>query len=163
MKAIINSIKHIVQTSLTLIQEQTVGTVGIISVADAQATTPNQVVVGAAIKAVYLEYWLMGESAQPCTATWIVEKIQNLAGPADQTEMQNLHDYTNKRNILKSGQGLIGDSNTNPIPIIREWIKIPKGKQRFALGDTLKLTVSCVGEADNGLEICGLSIFKEYQ
>ncbi len=163
MKAIINSVKHIVQTSLTTIQEQTALTTGIVNVVDAQPTTSVEIVVGAVVKAVYLEYWLLGESAQPCTATWIVEKVQNNAGAATQTEMQALHDYKNKRNILKSGQGVIGDSNSNPIPVIREWIKIPKGKQRFALGDSLKFMVSITGQADNGGQICGFSIYKEYQ
>ncbi len=162
MKPIITSVKHIVQQSLLGIGEQTRSTLGLALVVDAQPTAPNQIVVGANVKAIYLEYWLMGESSQPCTATWIVEKTTDgQAGPT-QAEMQLLHDYTNKKNVFKMGQGLIGDSNTNPIPVIREWIKIPKGKQRMALGDGLRLTVSCIGETDNGLELCGFALFKEY-
>ncbi len=163
MKAIINSVKHIVQQSLDLIQEQTRNNILIATALDAQATAPTHVAVGAVLKAVWFEIWLMGESSQPCTATWIIEKIPNGGVVATQSEMQNLHDYTNKRNILKMGQGLIGDSNTNPIPVIREWVKIPKGKQRFALGDSLQFVVSAVGEADNGLELCGFALYKEYQ
>ncbi len=163
MKAIITSVKHIVQKSLTVIDEQTRGKEEILLVLDAQAVAPKDVAVGCAVKAVYLEYWLIGESSQPCTATWMFEKITNASAEASQAEMQLLHDYPNKRNIFKMGQGVIGDSNTNPIPIIREWVKIPKGKQRMALGDTLQFTVSCVGEAANGLEICGFALYKEYQ
>lgn len=163
MKAIINSVKHIVQEPLVLIPEQTARNIVCVSVLDAQAVNPNDIAVGAVVKAIWLEYWLLGESSQPCTATWILEKTQNLEPSVTQTEMQNLHDYTNKRNILKMGQGVVGDSNTNPIPIIREWCKIPKGKQRFALGDRLKFSISCIGQADNGLEVCGFALFKEYQ
>ena len=163
MKAIINSVKHIVQKTLTTVEEQTVNQTLIATVLDAQALIPSDVAVGAVIKAVWLEFWLLGESAQPCTATWTFEKSVDLASSITQAEMQNLHDYTNKRNILKMGQGVIGDSNSNPVPIIREWVKIPKGKQRFALGDRLKFTVSCIGQADNGLEICGFALYKEYQ
>ncbi len=162
MKAIINSQKHIVQRSLDLIQEQSANSFVIASAVEAQSTAANLVAVGCVIKALFVELWILGESAQPCTVTWILEKIPASAGVVTQTEMQDLHDYPNKRNIFKMGQGIIGDSNSNPIPVIREWIKIPKGKQRMALGDSYQFTVSCIGEADNGCEICGFVIFKEY-
>ncbi len=162
MKPIITSVKHIVQRSLDLVQEQTRGGFNIVSAVDAPSTS-SEVVIGAVVKAIFVELWFMGESAQPCTATWIMEKIQNSTAAATQTQMQDLDNYTNKRNILKMGQGLIGDSNSNPIPIIREWIKIPKGKQRFAQGDFLKFSYSVIGEADNGMEVCGFAIYKEYQ
>ena len=77
MKAMINSVKHIVQRSLDLVQEQTRNNFLIATTLDAQPTLPSQIVVGAVVKAVWLEIWLMGESSQPCTATWILEKIQN--------------------------------------------------------------------------------------
>ncbi len=163
MKAIINSVKHIVQTTLTTVQEQTMLNTPLVRVVTVEPTTSVQVVVGAVIKAIYLEYWLLGESAQPCTATWTVEKLPNDGTAMTQTQGQSLHTYPNKKNILKTGQGVIGDSNSNPIPILSEWIKIPKGKQRFGQGDELLLNVSCIGEADNGLEICGVAIYKEYQ
>ncbi len=163
MKAVINSVKHFVQKTLTTIQEATIDATIIAEVIDAQPTTARHVVVGSIIKAVFLEYWLLGESAQPCTATWTVEKLVNDATPMTQTQGQALHIYPNKKNIFKTGQGIIGDSNSNPIPVIREWIKIPKGKQRFGLGDALMLNVSVTGQADNGGQICGISIYKEYQ
>ncbi len=162
MRPVLNSRKHIIQKSLTVVEEQTANSTVIVNAIQAQATNPQHVVVGAVVKAVFLEYWLLGESAQPCTATWIIEKIPASAGAVDQTEMQDLQDYVNKKNVLKMGQGIIGDSNSNPIPIIREWVKIPKGKQRFGLGDTLQFTVSCIGSTDNGLEICGFALYKEY-
>ncbi len=162
MKAIISSRKHIVQRSLTVVQEQTVQTSNLADATEASPTAPQHVAVGAVIKAIFLEYWYLGEGAQPCTVTWILEKIPAAAGSAVQAEMQDLDTYTNKKNIFKMGQGIIGDSNSNPIPIIREWVKIPKGKQRFGLGDSLKFTVSCIGETDNGLEVCGFALYKEY-
>ena len=163
MKALINSIKHIVQESLAVINEQTMRNIIIARATAQQPTTSILVAVGANIKAIYLEYWLLGESAQPCTATWTFEKTVNDAVAMTQSQGQDMFNYPNKRNILKSGQGVIGDSNTNPIPIIREWIKIPKGKQRMAVGDEWVFNVSCIGETDNGLEVCGLAIYKEYQ
>ncbi len=163
MKAIVNSRKHIVQTSLATIQEQTILTTTIALVVDAQPTTSIHVVAGAVIKAVWLEYWLLGEASQECTATWTVEKLPNLNDTMTQAEGQDLDNYINKKNILKMGQGIIGEANSNPIPVIREWVKIPKGKQRFGLGDALVINISCIGSVDNGLQICGFALYKEYQ
>ncbi len=123
----------------------------------------SAVVVGSLIKAVFLEYWLLGESAQPCTATWSVEKTSNDATAMTQTQAQALNTYPNKKNVFKCGQGVIGDSNTSAVPVIREWVKIPKGKQRFGQGDELLFNISCIGQADNGVQVCGMAIYKEYQ
>ncbi len=163
MKAIVNSVKHIVQRSLTLIQEQSILNIRIAQTVNIEPATNAGVVVGSVIKAIYIEMWLLGESAQPCTATWTLEKLPNDGTEMTQTQGQDLHSYPNKRNIFHSGQGLIPDSNGNPIPIMRGWYKIPKGKQRMAQGDEILLNISCVGETDNGLEICGLFLYKEYQ
>ncbi len=163
MKAIINSKKHIVQRTLNVVGEQTIHNVKIAEAQAIEPVAPDDVVVGAVIKAVFCEYWLHGESAQPCTANWSLEKLPNNGTAMTYGFSQTLDTYPNKHNILKMGQGVIGDSNSNPIPVIREWIKIPKGKQRFALGDELLFNVSCTGEADNGLEVCGFSLYKEYQ
>ncbi len=163
MKPIVNSVKHIVQRSLQSVAEQTIGSHLIANTVTIEPTNPANVVVGSVIKAVYLEYWLLGESAQPCTATWTVEKLPNESDPMTQAQSQDLMSYGNKRNIFKMGQGIIPDANSNPVPVIREWIKIPKGKQRFAQGDALRFNLSCIGEADNGLEFCGFALYKEYQ
>lgn len=162
MKPTINSRKHIVQASLTTVQELARGNELIINAVADQPDAPAEVVVGATVKAVYLEFWLLGESGEPCTATWIVEKVQNNQASATYAQMQALDTYENKRNIFQMGQGVIGDSGSNPVPVVRGWVKIPKGKQRFALGDSIKISFACVGVADNGLEYCGTAIFKEY-
>lgn len=132
MKAVINSVKHIVQRSLQEIEEQTLLNVSLAGTTTAEPTVPQDVVVGSVIKAFYLEYWLLGNASQPVIATWSIEKVPASATAMTFTQGQNLHDYPNKRNILRTGQGIVGDANSNSIPIIREWIKIPKGKQRMA-------------------------------
>ncbi len=163
MKPVITSNKHIIQRSLLVIQEQSQANTLIARAKDMQdVANVTDVVTGSVIKAVWLEYWLMGEGAQPCTATWSFEKLPNDATAMTQTQGQNLNSYPNKKNLFKIGQGLIGDSNTNPIPIVREWIKIPKGKQRMGLGDELIFNVSIIGEASNGGELCGFALYKEY-
>ncbi len=163
MKPIINSVKHIVQRSLTTITAQDKLNVLIARSVTSEPSANNDVVVGAVVKAIFLEYWLLGSSAQPVTTTWTVEKLPNDSAVMTFVQGQDLHSYANKKNIIRTGQGLVGDSNTNPIPVIREWIKIPKGMQRMAQGDKWYLNVNSVGEQNNDLEICGIAIYKEYQ
>ena len=131
---------------------------------DAVATpsTPSHVREGAIVKAVYVELWYIGSSSQPVIQVSSFEKVQNLAEAMTYLQSNELDSYPNKRNLFKITQGVIGDSNTNPVPVFREWIAVPKGKQRMALGDKLYLNIACTAEAANDLEICGTFIYKEY-
>ncbi len=157
----INSEKHIVQKSVTLIQEQAMNNF-IIAQGTVSGANPDDVRVGAVVKAVYCEMWEIGESAQPCTQITTLEKLDGTAPFMVYNDTNNLHDYHNKKNIFFTSEGQIGDSNTNLTPVIRGWFKIPKGKQRIGLDDKLVLNVGVNGVADNGLNVCGLFIYKEY-
>jgi len=163
MRNPINSNKHIVQQTLTSIAEAS--TVNLL-VADAQqeptASNAFHVIQGAVIEAVFLEYWLMSEGNQPTFGLVTVEKVPGTATNMVHTDAVQLYSYANKKNILFTSQGLIGDSNSNPIPVIRQWIKIPKGKQRFGLGDRLNVNVTCLNPTTGeGLEVCGVAVYKE--
>ncbi len=122
-------------------------------------TLAEEVRVGAAVKAVYVEVWLQGATSQVGSCTVIIEKLSSGSAGIGFTGLADLHNYANKKNILFTGEGLLGDANTNPVPVHRGWLKIPKGKQRFGLGDKLQLAVS--SQADDTF-ICGMTIFKEY-
>ncbi len=160
MKAPINSEKHIVQLTFQSTTEGNAGGATIISaVANPTGTNPTEVPVGSIIKAVYVEAWLVGNLQTASTGVIIVEKTQNDSSGADATQLSNLHNYENKRNIFHTQMGLIGAADTNPVPMIRQWIKIPKGKQRFALGDQMYILYKPITE---GCEFCGLVIFKAY-
>ncbi len=160
VKAMIHSEKRIVQITLGNITGGAVGGLElVIAKQDPTASAPQDVEIGTTVKAIYLELWLLGTGQQPNTSSVIVEKIQNSAGTAAVADMQNLNGYANKRNILEMHQGLIGDANTNPTPFYRNWIKIPKGKQRFALGDSLSFIIHAITE---DIQFCGVAIFKAY-
>ncbi len=117
---------------------------------------------GSVVKAVHVEYWLKssasaGEDTQFNFYIYKDPGGKNAMVFADGT---NAGAYDNKKNILFSSQGVIGDLTTQSIPVIREWIKIPKGKQRFGLGDKLSFMVSFTGFAG---QICGMATYKEYK
>ena len=122
-------------------------------------TGASGVDVGTKIMAVWVEVWLVGDDNQLGSQVLVVEKIQGGAGGIGFANLANLDAYANKRNIFYETMGLLGDNNSNPIPVIRQWVKIPKGKQRFAQGDSLRIGISA--QAGN-IEMCGESIYKAY-
>jgi len=67
--------------------------------------------------------------------------------------------YSNKRNCLAIQMGLTSPSDGTPIPLMRGWFKIPKGKQRMALADKLFLNIS---SPITGGSICGVVVYKIY-
>ncbi len=161
VRPIINSQKHMLQSSLF-----SVGGTSIVNVVpcfvDESPTGTQQVAVGTVVKAIYCEYWLQGEATQPTTVVITVEKISSGGPNMTFADSIDLFDYSNKKNIFYTTQGIVGDANSNPIPFLRQWIKIPKGKQRFGKGDSLVVNFSCLTPDPDGLEVCGIAIYKAY-
>ncbi len=162
MLAPINTEKHYLATSKTSVAQSTVLAIPIVdAVADPTAT--NEVQEGAIIKAVHLEYWVsvdatLGDIGQQIA---VLEKVPVNQASITFAQIVNLGAYTNKKNILWTFQGLVNDSNSSgAIPIIRDWMLIPKGKQRFGLSDRLVFTLASVVTT---AVICGLSTYKEFK
>ncbi len=160
MRQIINSEKRIVQVTLSNVA---VGDTAIVTIVNAQqsptASNPTHVKVGTIVKAIYAEMWVMGAGQQPSTLTTLVMKNPGGDQNIDSTDMTNLNGYNQKNNIFELHQGLVGDANTNPAPFYRGWIKIPKGKQRMALGDLFQFAIKSITE---GSQFCGFFIYKAY-
>ncbi len=161
MKAPIHSTKHLVQSPFSQI---TTGTSeSILQITSVESTTANaatEVAEGSIVKAIYIEMWLQN-SANDGHQVLIVEKTIGAQAGATFSEMANLFAYNNKKNVLFTHEGLSSNDGVgNPQNILRQWIKIPKGKQRFGLGDRLYITIS--NPSSNNLNRCGVSIYKEY-
>ncbi len=163
MLAPINTNKHFIPKTKATVATGVVAPVNIIlSVARDAVNQTNEVEEGAIIKAVHCNYWLQGIGASGTLSqcVTVLEKIPANQASVDATEILNLQSYNNKKNILHTFQGLLGSqSDTNPIAPLNGWVLIPKGKQRFGLGDSLVYTVMPIGES---LSICGMAIYKEY-
>ncbi len=161
MKAVIHSTKHLVQTPFSGIMTGTAENLTLVkAVESTTANTSKEVEEGASVKAIFVEMWLINSSIDGHQIV-ILEKVgQNLTG-ATFANMGNLYGYINKKNILFTHEGIsANDGVGNPLPILRQWIKIPKSKQRFGLGDALVLTIS--NPSSNTLNRCGVSVYKEY-
>ncbi len=160
VQPMVHSKKHYVQFSLaTVAMGVTTAKTIVVSVAQGDVNLNNEVNEGCTVKAVYLELWLTGDDALNSTAITCVEKRPGGHAAAAYGEMIALTDYDNKKNIFETHMGLVPSNTSNPVNVYRGWIKIPKSKQRFGLGDILAVNIA--GQSD-GLTYCGFAMYKEY-
>jgi len=161
MKAPIHSQKHYVQFGINQVATGVAETIVLISAQESTvANLANEVIEGSIVKAIYIELWLQNQSNLGESIVTVSKEQQGSPGPTF-AQHASLFTYVNKKNILFTHQGLTAnDGISGPVWILRNWIKIPKGKQRFGLGDRLNLVISNV--SSNNLNRCGFSIFKEY-
>ncbi len=161
MRPVIHSTKHYVQitrSSVTTVQRNLEDLV--LSVEATTANAVDEVAEGAVVKAVYIELWIL-DSANDGSFVITVQKYPTGGAGITFTQSNSLGTYPNKKNILYTTQGLSANNGVgNPVPIIRQWIKIPKSKQRFGLDDRLRLSITNNGP--NSLEYCGFATYKEY-
>ncbi len=163
MLAPIVSIKHYVNRENAVITDGATVNMQIIQgVTQTAVVNFSDVVEGSIVKACYIEIWFKS-NATAGTETkfqFVIEKVPANQEPITFTQMNNLMTYPNKKNVLFVSQGVTGDLTTQSIPIHRDWIKLPKGKQRFGLDDELFVSVSTTGGTAN---VCGIFVFKEYK
>ncbi len=162
MVAPINTVKHYVQVENATIANGARRTLFLIEgvIAPAAATT-DQVKEGSIVKAFFLEMWVKSNASAGTDTKFqlAIEKVPAGQAGLTFTQMNNLQAYQNKKNILFFSQGVLGDTTTQSIPIVRQWFKIPKGKQRFGLGDNITVGVSSTAAV---IQNCGFSTYKEY-
>ncbi len=163
MRPVIHSKKHIFQISQSTVAQAVAVSTVLIQAIEAHSTTPQNIAEGAVVKACYVEFWVSQDSAS-IVGSYTVCLAKDPGGNAGMTSgnMAALHDYDNKKNILFTGQGLLTPNDGGQVPVIRGWYKIPKSKQRFGLGDILRITVRNNNATAIDINFCGLAIFKEY-
>ncbi len=163
MRPVINSKKHILQISQATVAQSARVTTSLAVAQEATPTQPQHLKEGALVKACYVEFWVSQDSASVVGSyTVILEKVPGVGGVITAANMAALHDYDNKKNIFFTAQGLLTPNDGGQIPVLRGWYKIPKGKQRFGLGDTLSVTIRNNNATAIDINFCGLAVFKEY-
>ncbi len=163
MKPIIKSTKHYVQhTQFTVASATVTGQTDVNARQLLSVNTADDVIEGSSVKAVFVERWLLGAiAANHTTFVIICEKATGGQPAITFAQMVALDTYPNKKQVLWASQGVLGDNATNPVPIIRDWVRIPKGKQRFGLNDQFRVSIAAIGADD--LLGCGLSVYKSYE
>jgi len=160
MKPIVQSTKHYVQQSRSQVATVSVANIDISeSVVMASNNLVDEVLEGSLIKAVYVEMWIL-DSSNDGSFIITLEKVNGGMPAMTFASINALGFYANKKNVFYTTQGLSPNNGVgNPIPIIRQWFKIPKGKQRQGLGDKFVLNIANNGL--NDLEFCGFFTYKE--
>ncbi len=163
MRAPIQSRKHIFQISQATVAQAVIVNSELVNAIEGSRSQPQHVAEGAVVKACYVEFWLSQDSAS-VVGSYTVVLYKNPGNGHEMTTSQAaaLHDYDNKKNILFTAQGLLTPNDGGQVPVIRGWYKIPKGKQRFGLNDSLELAVRNNNATAIDINFCGLAIFKEY-
>jgi len=160
LRAPIRSRKHYIQTTFSAASTLTENDETLLLAQEGVPVTNQGVIDGVIVKAIFLEVWVLG-STQDSFYTLILAKYPGGVNAATFTEMTDLQSWDNKKNILLSSQGLApNESGANPVPVIRQWIKIPKSKQRMGLGDQIKYQIASRGVGD--INYCGICTYKEY-
>ncbi len=155
------TIKHYVNIENNSVASGAVRNLQIIQgVGQTAVVNSGDVVEGSLVKAAYLELWFKSNSAAGTENKFqfVIEKVPANQDPITFAQMNNLMSYPNKKNVFFVSQGVTGDLTTNSIPVFRDWLMIPKGKQRFGLDDELFMSISATGAA---ADTCGVSTFKE--
>lgn len=161
-KSPIHSKKHYVQVTLSSVTNGAIANEELINAIEGAATAPKHVHEGAVVKAVYLEFWLAQASASVGSFTAFVYKLPGPGVVAATADGAALHDWDNKKNILYCTQGLSPANDAmGQMNIIRSWIMIPKGKQRFGLNDRLYIAIRNNNGADD-INYCGFATYKSY-
>ncbi len=163
MRSPINSRKHIFQISQATVAQNALVVTQLAIGVEGSGTAPQHVIDGASLKACYIEFWVSQDSASVVGSyTVIIEKNPGQTAITF-AQMGALHDYSNKKNILFTGQGLLTPNDGGQVPVVRGWYKIPKGKQRFGLGDILSITIRNNNVTAIDINFCGVAIYKEYR
>ncbi len=162
MRAVIQSRKHIFQIALSSIIGVGIDSQSLAVAVEGAHTSSSSIAEGAIVKAVYVELWLLNSAANLGSFTMILYKNPGGSNTATSADMAALHDWDNKKNILYTTQGITPSGGAAGFPMMayKNWIKIPKGKQRFGLND--KLILAMRNNTTDDLNFCGVAIFKEY-
>ncbi len=156
MRATINSEKHVIPQTVDSVASGVRTNINIVN-ADNALSNAFDVRVGAVVKAIYIEMWIDGVTASKTVIAQLTKIPAGQSGPTF-AQMTSPSTYPNKNNVLEFHQGL-APTGGNLIPLFRGWVRIPKGKQRMAIGDQWNLSIAAVATTIN---FCGVFIYKEY-
>jgi len=161
LRPIVHSVKHYVQLPINQITTGSIeNNILVEAVEGTLANLATEVVEGTLVKAVFIEMWLQNTGTLG-EQILILEKVPQGGAGIVFAQAAIINSYVNKKNVLFVHQGLSSnDGVSGPQVLIRQWFKIPKGKQRFGLGDRLILSISNV--SSNDLNRCGFATYKEY-
>ena len=157
----VHSTKHYVQNSLETVAggAQAIKSL-VVAVPVVDKNAVFEVEEGNSVKAIYIEQWILSLEAALGTFIAVVYKLPGGGVAFTTAQMAALGNQENKKNILYCTQGIFNQTVSVATPLLRNWIKIPKSKQRMGLGDQIIFQIFAQATIDLGL--CGFVTYKEY-
>lgn len=125
----------------------------------ADVNIAGEVPAGAVVKAIWLEYWATSDDATQGSVVVSVEKTSTNQSSMTYADSIDISNYANKNNVFYVTQGLVNPNTSVATAFVRQWIKLPKGKQRFGVDEKLVINVS---SPTAGINMCGVAIYKAY-
>ncbi len=163
MRPVIQSRKHYFQIAQATVAQAAIVNTVVVSAIEGARSQPQHVAEGAIVKAVWLELWCQNDSAS-VIGSFTAGLYKNPGGTNVllSADAAALHDYDNKKNLFYTTQALAPTDDSQLMLIHKGWIKIPKGKQRFGLGDEIAVFIRNNNATALDIAFCGLVIYKEY-
>ncbi len=160
MRPRVKTKKHFFQVTLSTATTGTTSVATFLTAVETTlANTAAEVAEGCVVTAFYAEMWAIGTTADQFF-TAVIAKLPGGVGNVLQADLADLNSYDNKKNIFYTTQGLTGNDGISiPLPLFKQWFKVPKSKQRFGLGDKLQFAISSRGDAT--ITFCGFFMYKE--
>ncbi len=162
MQAPITSDKHYVQQTNVSLASGAIAVVGLVQALarGTNRTATAHIDEGSLVKAIFVEWWLNGSGASGATTQFdfILYKLPGVGALPVTADLLNLQSWDNKKNIFFTTHGVLGGIGNQSVPIIRQWIMIPKGKQRMGLNDRIQIGLIVTGET---VQYCGFATYKE--
>ena len=153
----VHTVKHYVTTNGSANANATTNR----SIAAVANSGRQAISLGATVKNVFLEYWIASSDTTVAAGDAFAVMVYKLeAGDTvpDNTSMLDPGGWNNRKNIFYYSRGL-ASSVQMPTPVIRSWLKIPRGKSRFGEGDQLMITFT----STKAYAYCGFATYKEYE
>ncbi len=161
VRPMVHSEKHYLQNSLFTVAAGAVANQDVVrAVQVLNKNASFEVEEGSSVKAIYFEYWLNTNDTSAGSNIVTITKVPAGGVLPNTSTMVALASYVNKKNVLWTGQGLTNPNTSTAIPVLRQWVKIPKSKQRMGLDD--RIVVSFFVQTGT-LKACGFTTYKEYK
>lgn len=154
----INSVKNIVDSTTLGVAAAVVTNVNVADAVNDYTGVVSDVPIGAKVAGVYL-FLQVQQQAVNSNVDWYIWKGPNLLTPTMPVPGATGGDPSRKY-ILHEEKGIPGPMNNGSPPLtFRGFIKVPRGRQRFAEGDRMQVKIRGAAVYDT----CLKCIYKFYQ
>ncbi len=151
----INSIKNIVDNVSLAVAAGVTTTVPLVTVVNDYTGVTGQVRTGAKVGSIYLFVQILPTTGTSNVDFYVIKKPTGVGNPTPGAT----GGHTSRKYILHEEKGIPGNAADGAYPLtFKGVIRIPRGRQRMAEGDTVEL----VARGADIYNMCAKAIYKEF-